>query len=160
MILTWNDVAPTPDARTPPAGFDATDPASYDWGQYDAVMAAAAQRKWQVLLDRLLTGPGVGDARRRRSLTRPDDLDFQNFMTAVGRHFGRQVKLISIWNEPNEPQFLLPQYQGGQPASPRIYRGLYQAAIKGLQASGNYAGHAGPLRGDVAGRQRATSWRR
>jgi Cellulase (glycosyl hydrolase family 5) len=140
VILTWNDVAPTPDATTPPAGFDATNPASYDWGQYDAVMQTAASEGWKVLLT--VTGqvprwatPGGVD-----HLTRPDDLDFQNFMTAVGRHYGKQVKLISIWNEPNQPQFLMPQFQNGQPASPRIYRGLYQAAINGLQASGNYTG--------------------
>ncbi|HEX3872601.1 MAG TPA: cellulase family glycosylhydrolase [Solirubrobacteraceae bacterium] len=140
VILTWNDVAPTPDAATPPAGFDATNPASYDWGQYDDVMAAAAARGWKVLLT--VTGqvprwatPGGVD-----HLTRPDDLDFEGFMTAVGRHYGKQVKLISIWNEPNQPQFLLPQFQDGQPASPRIYRGLYQAAIAGLRASGNYTG--------------------
>jgi len=141
VILTWNDVAPTPEAATPPAGFDASDPAAYDWGQYDAVMAAAADRGWTVLLT--VTGPvprwatpgGVNH------VTRPDDLDFQSFMTAVGRHYGKQVKLISIWNEPNEPQFLQPQFDGqGVPVSPRIYRGLYQAAVKGLQASGNYVG--------------------
>jgi hypothetical protein len=141
VILTWNDVAPSPDSATPPAGFDATNPAAYDWGQYDAAMAAAADRGWTVLLT--VTGPvprwatpgGVNH------LTRPDDLDFQNFMTAVGRRYGKQVKLISVWNEPNEPQFLLPQFDSrGTPVSPRIYRGLYQAAVKGLQASGNYAG--------------------
>ncbi len=141
LILTWQDVAPSPNAATPPAGFDATDPAAYDWGQYDAVIAAAADRGWTVLLT--VTGPvprwaTPGGANH---VTRPDDLDFQNFMTAVGRHYGRQVKLISIWNEPNEPQFLQPQFDSrGTPVSPRIYRGLYQAAVKGLQASGNYAG--------------------
>jgi hypothetical protein len=140
VILTWNDVAPTPDAKTPPPGFVATDPASYDWSQYDAVMAAAAQRKWTVLLTVSSPVPVWATAGGVDHLTRPDDLDFENFMTAVGRHFGKQVKLISIWNEPNQPQFLLPQYQAGQPVSPRIYRGLYQAAIKGLQASGNYSG--------------------
>jgi len=141
VILTWNDVAPSPEAATPPAGFDASDPAAYAWGQYDAVMAAAADRGWTVLLT--VTGPvprwatpgGVNH------VTRPDDLDFQNFMTAVGRHYGRQVKLISVWNEPNEPQFLQPQFDSRRaPVSPRIYRGLYEAAVKGLQASGNYGG--------------------
>jgi hypothetical protein len=140
LILTWDDVAPDPDAATPPAGFDATDPASYDWGQYDAVVAAAVQRGWKILLTVSSPVPRWATAGAVDHLTRPDSLDFQNFMTAVGAHYGNQVKLISIWNEPNEPQFLLPQFQNGAPASPRIYRGLYQAAIKGLQASGNYAG--------------------
>jgi hypothetical protein len=140
VILTWNDVAPTPNAASPPAGFDATDPAAYDWGQYDAVMAAAAARGWKVLLTVSAPVPRWATPNAVDHLTRPDDLDFQNFMTAVGRHYGKQVKLISVWNEPNEPQFLLPQFSGSQAVSPRLYRGLYQAAIKGLQASGNYAG--------------------
>jgi hypothetical protein len=140
VILTWNAVAPTPDAANPPAGFDAADPASYDWSQYDAVMAAAAARNWKVLLTVTSPVPKWATSTGADHLTNPDDLDFENFMTAVGRHFGRQVKLMSIWNEPNQPQFLLPQYKNGQPVSPRLYRGLYQAAIKGLQASGNYTG--------------------
>jgi hypothetical protein len=140
VILTWNDVAPDPNASTQPAGVDLTNPASYDWGQYDALMQAAAQRGWKVLLTVSSPVPRWASAGGVDHLTRPDQLDFQNFMTAVGRHYGGQVKLISIWNEPNQPQFLLPQFQNGQPASPRIYRGLYQAAIKGLQESGNYAG--------------------
>jgi hypothetical protein len=140
VILTWNDVAPTPNAATPPAGFDATDPAAYDWGQYDAVMAAAAARGWKVLLTVSAPVPRWATPNGVDHVTRPDDLDFQNFMTAVGRHYGKQVKLISVWNEPNEPQFLQPQFSGGQAVSPRLYRGLYQAAIKGLQASGNYSG--------------------
>ena len=35
--------------------------------------------------------------------------------TAVGRKFGDQVDTWAIWNEPNQPQFLRPQYaRGGQ----------------------------------------------
>jgi hypothetical protein len=64
-------------------------------------------------------------------------------MTAVGRHygpsgpFGSTVSLFSIWNEPNHPAFLLPQWNtNGTPASPRIYRALYQAGYEGLKAAG------------------------
>jgi hypothetical protein len=72
-------------------------------------------------------------------------------MTAVGRRYGDQVKLYSVWNEPNEPIFLAPQFQHGVPASPRIYRGLFQAAVAGLKASGNFAG-AKVLMGETAPR--------
>ena len=49
----------------------------------------------------------------------------------------RRSRLYSIWNEPNHPAFLLPQWNSnGTPASPRIYRGLYQAGYAGLQAGG------------------------
>ena len=36
-------------------------------------------------------------------ITRPDDQDFGEFMTAVAREFGSEVSLYSIWNEPNQP---------------------------------------------------------
>ncbi len=58
-------------------------------------------------------------------------------MTAVARHYGSAVSVYSIWNEPNHPAFLLPQLNSnGTPASPRIYRGLFQAGYEGLQAAG------------------------
>ncbi len=70
-------------------------------------------------------------------------------MTAVGRHYGSQVSLYSIWNEPNHPAFLLPQFNAnGTPASPRIYRGLFQAGYKGLQAAG--IAHPKVLMGETA----------
>jgi len=58
-------------------------------------------------------------------------------MTAVAREFGSEVSLYAIWNEPNHPAFLLPQFNSnGTSASGRIYRGLYQAGYAGLQAAG------------------------
>jgi hypothetical protein len=46
----------------------------------------------------------------------------------VARRYGNQVDLWSVWNEPNHPQFLAPQFRRGRPASPRLYRRLFQAA--------------------------------
>jgi hypothetical protein len=45
----------------------------------------------------------------------------------------------SIWNEPNHGGWLAPQWDGKPlvPASPRIYRGLVDAAWAGLQGSGH-----------------------
>ena len=58
-------------------------------------------------------------------------------MTAVGRRFGSRVSTWSIWNEPNHPQFLGPQYRRGKAYSPRLYRRLFQAAHRALDATGN-----------------------
>jgi hypothetical protein len=58
-------------------------------------------------------------------------------MTAIGRHYGGRVATWSIWNEPNQPRFLRPQFaNGGRPASPALYRKLYDAARQGLAAAG------------------------
>ena len=49
-------------------------------------------------------------------------------MQAVGRHYGKLVKLYSIWNEPNQPQYLRPQYvERASSTSPTLYRSLFLA---------------------------------
>ena len=134
--LSWYDVAPGQQSAGKPA-FDATNPASYSWGEYDALINEAQRLHWKVLLTVTSPVPRWATSNKAKPyVTSPDDLDFQQFMTAVGRHYGSSV-LYSIWNEANHPAFLRPQFNAhGQPASPRIYRGLYQAGYAGLQASG------------------------
>jgi hypothetical protein len=135
--LYWANVVPSRGSATRPA-FDATDPANYEWGQYDAVINEAQRLGWPVLLTVTSPVPRWATSNRKAPyVTRPDDQAFQEFMTAVGRHYGSKVALYSIWNEANHPAFLLPQWNAnGTPASPRIYRGLYQAGYAGLQAAG------------------------
>jgi hypothetical protein len=135
--LSWHDVAPSPNSATKPK-FDATNPANYGWGQYDLLLEEAARKRWQVLLTLTSPVPRWATSNRKAPyVTRPDPRDFQEFATAVARHYGSEVTLYSIWNEPNHPAFLLPQWNSnGTPASPRVYRGLYQAAYAGLQAAG------------------------
>jgi hypothetical protein len=147
--LNWYSVAPARDSAMAPS-FDATNPGSYAWGQYDALLEAAKQLNWPVLLTITSPAPRWATANRKAPyITRPDPADFQQFMTAVGRHYGSQVSLYSIWNEPNHPAFLLPQFNAnGTPASPRVYRGLFEAAYKGLQAAG--IAHPKALMGETA----------
>jgi len=135
--LYWASVAPSPASATRPS-FDATNPGSYAWGQYDALLTEAQRLKWPVLLTVTAPVPRWATSNRKAPyITKPSNKAFQEFMTAVARHFGSQVSIYSIWNEPNHPAFLLPQWSSnGTPASPRIYRGLYQAGYAGLQAGG------------------------
>jgi hypothetical protein len=135
--LSWASVAPSPTSATKPT-FDATNPGLYGWGAYASAIAQAKALGWPVLLTITSPVPRWATSNHKAPyITRPDDKDFQEFMTAVGRQFGGQVSVFSIWNEPNHPAFLLPQWNSnGTPASPRIYRGLYQAGYAGLQAGG------------------------
>jgi hypothetical protein len=135
--LSWGEVAPYATKATKPA-FDATNPINYNWGQYDPLIEEANRLHWQILLTVTAPVPRWATSNRKAPyVTRPDDRDFQEFMTAVGRHFGSLVQAFSIWNEPNHPAFLRPQFSSrGKPESPRIYRGLYQAGYAGLQAAG------------------------
>lgn len=135
--LPWHEVAPQPESSTKPS-FAASSPKSYDWGQYGALISEARRLHWKVLLTVTSPVPRWATSNGKAPyVTRPDDLDFKQFMTAVGRRFGSEVSLFAIWNEPNRPQYLRPQFNSkGWPASPRIYRGLFQAGWEGLRASG------------------------
>ncbi len=150
--LNWETVAPDPTSATKPT-FEATNPASYDWGQYAMLLAEAKQLGWPVLLTVTAPAPRWATSNQQAPyITRPDPKDFEEFMTAVAREFGSEVSIYSIWNEPNEPVFLMPQWNSnGTPASGRIYRGLYQAGYAGLQAARARAHPQGALRRNRAG---------
>jgi hypothetical protein len=82
--------------------------------------------------------PKWATAAKKDNLTRPSAKEFGRFVTALARRYGDQVSTWSIWNEPNQPQFLLPQYRERKPYSPQLYRGLYRAAhgaIRSVEAN-------------------------
>lgn len=141
--LYWFQVAPSPASATKPA-FEATNPGAYPWGEYDALIGEAHRLGWKVLLTVTSPVPRWATSNKKAPyVTKPDPKSFEEFMTAVGRHFGPSgpfgstVSLFSIWNEPNHPAFLQPQWNtNGTAASPRVYRALYQAGYAGLQAAG------------------------
>src|SRR5690348_16084062 len=152
VVVYWQDVAPEPDARSV-AHFDESDPGAYPtarWALYDHVVADARARGLRLLVT--VSGPGPRWATRKRAdrVTRPSPTRFERFVTAVGRRYGEQVDYWSVWNEPNHPDFLAPQYVHGRPYSPRLYRQLYLAARRGLARSGN--GHDHVLMGETAPR--------
>ena len=140
LNLYWKSVAPTPDSKYPPIGFEEDNPDHlYDWSGYDRAIGEASQRGLDVLVT--LTGPVPTWATGSRSghTYKPRASHFERFVTAVGRRYGAQVKRWSVWNEPNHPEFLTPQFVKGRAVSPGVYRGLVRAAIRGLTRSGNTA---------------------
>jgi hypothetical protein len=137
QLVYWRDYAPDPQSRTRPS-FDASDPNAYPpdtWDNLDGLLAAAKAHGVSVTLT--LTGPVPRWATKAKkdNLTDPDPVQFGQFATAIGRRYGDAVSTWSIWNEPNQPQFLLPQYVKGTPASPKLYRKLYRAAYAGLRST-------------------------
>ena len=112
--MIWCDVAPA--GRSKPAGFDATDPASYHWDTYGAVLAvlAAGMRPYLSLGGRA-PGWATHGARARRHLTRPSANEFGLFAQAAGRQFP-SVDIWSIWNEPNLYSLAQPAAQARHPA--------------------------------------------
>jgi hypothetical protein len=137
QLVYWRQFAPRPTRRRKPR-FDAADPAAYPagtWGPLDNLLAQTEARGIDVMLT--LTGPVPKWATRNRKgyLNRPRSREFGRWVTAVARRYGDRVDTWSIWNEPNQPQFLKPQYRKGRPASPAIYRGLYRVAHKAIRRS-------------------------
>ena len=136
VIVTWQSVAPGADSAQRP-DFEPTDPGAYNWGEYEPLLAAIKARGWSVLMTISGPVPQWATREKRDNLTRPSASAFAAFVTAVGRKFGDAVDTWAIWNEPNQPQFLRPQYaRGGRAASPGIYRNLYRAALRGLDKAG------------------------
>ena len=138
VILTWRDVAPGPRQATMPANFDPTDPKRLRLGR---VRAAARGREGPQLAgapDDLRPRAVLGDRleARRRHPSQPERRSRRS-RPRSGASSARRSTRWAIWNEPNQPQFLRPQFAGGgKAASPRIYRELYRAGVRGLQKAG------------------------
>jgi hypothetical protein len=150
LILYWHAVAPGADAARRPS-FDERDPRAYNWGAYGRAIREARARGLSVLLT--ISGPVPRWATRSHTdlVTRPSPVRFRRFVTAVGRRFRTEVDHWSIWNEPNHPAFLAPQYsRHHRPLSGRLYRQLFLAGWRGLRDSGN--GRDPVLMGETAPR--------
>jgi hypothetical protein len=148
--VIWYNVAPNKNAKRTPS-VNLASPASYDWGQYAPVVRELRQLGWTVLLT--VTGYAPCWASQcattkysdKELVTNPSAKDYGKFMEAVAKEFGPDgVNYYSVWNEPNQPQYLLPQYANGKPSSTLVaaqtYRKLYLAAYAGIQASGYSSG--------------------
>lgn len=131
VIVYWRDVAPDADSREAP-DFDETDPNAYPgWGKYDRVINEMRERGIKPLIT--VTGPVPRWATEFKSdqVTRPEPFRFERFFEAALKRYP-SVRHFSVWNEPNHPDFLQPQYSGQgdrrEVASGLIYRRLFQAA--------------------------------
>ncbi len=140
----WSVIAPAPRSRRRPA-FDATDPAAYPRGAWDAldrVERMARARDLRLALDIAFWAPrwAVGRAARRPERQRDAIAvgHYADFAQAVARRYPRAVA-FTVWNEPNHNAFLLPQWarSGGEwlPASPHLYRAMVQAAVPRIEAA-------------------------
>ena len=139
--LLWNWVAPRPNSKRRPRGFDATDPAEYGgrWFRFDQLVQGAAAR--DIAVQWTLTGPipsWASSCSKLRHVCRPNPREFGRFATAVARRYSGsyrglpRVSRWSIWNEPNQAGWLYPQTE-----APRRYRSLAYAGIGALRANGH-----------------------
>jgi hypothetical protein len=165
-------------ARKQRARFKARDPRTYptrNWDRYDNLVKLATQLGMRVYFT--ITGPGPRyghrtappSQRANAGTYKPIPSAFQSFVEAVGRRYSGsyrdengirrrlpRVSLWSIWNEPNQPGWLSPQWEHGTPASPALYRELFFAGTQGLARSGHGSdavllGETAPLGSDQHG---------
>lgn len=151
--VQWRDFAPDPQSETKPA-FDATDPNAYPaplWADLDDAIQGATRRGMRVFL--MVSGPAPewatepGELAGHEGVMRPDPEEFGSFVEVVGKRYAGgpgglpRVRMWSLWNEPNHPQFLQPLSAriGGRiaPTAPHHYRKLYVAGQAALQRSGH-----------------------
>ena len=151
MTILWSEVAPAAGSSTKPSDFDASDPNTYPagvWRRYDTLLTLAARHRMGVQFD--LTAPGPLWAMARNSPTSraanhwsPDPTEFGRFVYAVGKRYSGDTPGVprvhdwSIWNEPNQPGWLAPQWQGKTQVSPRLYRDYVRAGFLALGLSGH-----------------------
>ncbi len=158
--VEWASIAPDPTSRTAPAGFGAgqagaADPGDYpsaNWAPYDRLAQLAPL--YGITVQYNLTGPGPLWAMGAKSPTvrasthwEPNATDFFDFVYAVGSRYSGSYENLpavtdwSIWNEPNQPGWLAPQWlkvgKRSVAESPRYYRRLVDAAYAGLADAGH-----------------------
>jgi hypothetical protein len=155
VLVVWRRYAPAPRSPRRPLDFDAGDSAAYPAGAFDALdglVAGAAARGLDVILTP--TGPGpawASECRSGRQTCSPQPDDFRRFVAALGRRYPA-VRHWAVWNEPNNPNWLTPQFAHRRPRSPALYRRLVVAAAAALKATGHggdelLAGETAPIGG-------------
>jgi hypothetical protein len=161
LTILWSAIAPDPASVSPPAGFAAGQPAAYPagaWLPYDRVVELARARGIGVDFDvtapgpRWAMGPGA-PLPGQVDHFEPSAAAFGQFVLALGRRYSGtyvppgasaslpRVGFWSIWNEPNQPGWLAPQWRtsGGVATieAARLYRGVLDAAVSSLRLSGH-----------------------
>jgi len=161
--VNWSTIAPDPLSLAPPAGFNGILPADYpaaDWAPYDRLVGYA--KAYGIGVDFNITAPGPLWAMKphpptARAATHwsPSTADFLEFVYALGTRYSGtyvpagaaepvpRVDYWSIWNEPNQPGWLAPQWRrfDGKNVmnSPRLYRAYAEVAYFALYFTGHKA---------------------
>jgi hypothetical protein len=135
QIVYWRAFAPRPNGKRKPR-FDARDPEAYPrgtWDKLDRLVDGARSRELKLLFTLSGPVPRWATKSKKNQVDRPNARMFGHWVTAVARRYGAAIDMWSIWNEPNHPDFLGPQYVKGRPYSGKLYRSLYRTAYNALR---------------------------
>lgn len=152
VTAVWKEIAPAGDQTVRPAGFDAADHLAYEqdrWRHLDRIVRFASTVGVKVMIDIGFYAPlwaSGDDAGSDRGVTRVSTSELGAFAHAVAvRYSGSAtdvqrrpipaVDVFTIWNEPNHPGFVQPQWQGTRPASADWYRAAVKAAYPQIKTA-------------------------
>jgi hypothetical protein len=148
VLVPWYSVAPA----ERPKDFKPADPLDprYDFSRYDDALRIVQQLGMRIVLSPAGPAPEWAAKPGSGGLGNPDPEQFGEFVSALAKRYDGRFRpkpgapalpgadVWAIWNEPNLSIFLQPQFRGGRPYSPLLYRKLYlaaQAAIHDQQPS-------------------------
>lgn len=127
-----------------------------NWDRYDALVRSGVRNGVNVYMN--VTGPGprwaMGKApksqEKYRDSYKPNARAFGKFVRAVGTRYngsysdenedGSKLPRVGFWaiyNEPNQPGWLTPQWKGDTPYAPIMYRSLWYQGRTALDATGH-----------------------
>src|SRR2546423_3769916 len=133
--ISWNSLAPSPNASKPPSGVDLTDPASYRasrWAIIDELVHGVQGRGMRLFLTPSAPGPNWATGKsctkserrktRLKGTCRPNASLYGKFVTALATRYSGsytdprdpgagplpKVDMWSFWNEPNLSSWLYP----------------------------------------------------
>ncbi|HEX6390806.1 MAG TPA: hypothetical protein VFZ89_15200, partial [Solirubrobacteraceae bacterium] len=139
----WMRVAPGVGSASQPSGFDPRDPndPQYHWAPLDDAIGLLEGAGIRPML--AVTGPGPlwtsSEPARANPRWMPNPKRFGDFASAVAKRYGARVQRYLVWNEPNQPAWLQPQFTCSgskcRPTSPHRYRDLYRAAYTAIHAA-------------------------
>jgi hypothetical protein len=153
----WKLEAPDANSRVAPRAFDASEPRSYDGSTamslLDDAVRAASSAGLGVIIDPAFSAPlwATANTPPRRPGGDPwfnTDIDVNELATWEGmlarRYSGTyvptgatsplpRVQTFTLWNEPNQEQYLWPQWTGDVPASADWYRALLARAYPAIK---------------------------
>ena len=126
LYALWRQLAPTPP----------NNPNDYNWSNLDAQVNAAVAKGLDVMLT-LRSAPDWAQGSccaDSRGTFRPDPQAFHDFAHDLAMHyglpqFGGHVKYWGMWNEPNLPSFLSPQYVKKNGHKKSVSPGLYRTLL-------------------------------
>lgn len=142
-----------PDTPTRPANFDARNPAdpNYDFTSADAAVQEATADGLRVILDftgapQWAEGPNM-PADASPGSWRPRPRAIEDYAIALARRYSGsfpdpsdpfrmlpKVWAFQLWNEPNLPEYLAPQWIGLTAEAPVIYRQMLNAFYAGVKS--------------------------